>query len=255
VGGCDALNPSFVGLIDPSGASSTIPNASGHIVIQFVNNAEVSEALISDLEANGGLFLTAGEKRVLKPRVRFRIRVTFLNGATSTFEIVDGSKNLIDQSFSAEALPDLDQNDLSNAVVVCDTGVARIEILPGSEIEVFIPVEMTELVQREITAPNGETRVEFVESQQIPPQFRALRTDIVDADNNIILRQNVGIRNVSAPVINPVCGTVVAIVMDGVLAVPFHPEGQNRPSYDAGDQATVAGIGGRYEFRTVKLEN
>ena len=134
-------------------------------------------------------------------------------------------------------------------------GVARVEVLPGADFEVFIPVELVEFTQREITSGTGQTTIEFVESQRFDPQFRALQPDVVDDDNNVILRRNVGIRDLPGPAVNPVCGTVIAIVMDGVLSVPFLPQGGNVPSYDVTDAATVGSIGGRYEIRTVKLEN
>ncbi|MFQ5592229.1 MAG: hypothetical protein ACE5HE_13790, partial [Phycisphaerae bacterium] len=137
---------------------------------------------------------------------------------------------------------------------VCDTGIARIEILPGTPVEVFIPVELVEFTQREITAASGQTTIEFVESQRFAPQFRALQTDDVDDDNNVLLRRNMDIRETPSAVVNPVCGTVVAFVMDGVLAVPFLPEGQGQPSYDVTDLQTVAGIGGRYEFEVVRRD-
>ncbi|MHC4696797.1 MAG: hypothetical protein ACYTFA_08655, partial [Planctomycetota bacterium] len=101
----------------------------------------------------------------------------------------------------------------------------------------------------------GETTIEFVEAQRFPPQFRTLQADLVDVDNNVLQQRNVGIRDVPAPAANPVCGTVIAIMMGGELSVPFLPQGGGVPSYDVTDQATVGGIGGRYEFRTVKLEN
>jgi len=47
-----------------------------------------------------------------------------------------------------------------------------------------------------------------------------------------------------------VCGSVVAVVVDGTLSVPFFTAaGTGNPSYDINDVNTVAGIGGRYEFR------
>ncbi len=255
LGGCGVFNSSFIALLDPSGASTTIPNASGHIVVQFVNNASVQERLITFLETNGGLQLTDGEKLALKPRVRFRVLVTFRNGNTTTFEIVDGSSNLIDQRFSAETFPDLNQNDLNNAVVACGAGVARVEVLPRSPIEVFIPVEWLEFAQREITNPaTGFVTFEFVRGQRFPPQFRALLPDDVDADNNVLARRNVGIRDLPGPAVNPVCGTVVVIVMDGVLSMPFLPEGGGLASFDVGDRSTAGGIGGRFEFRTLMLD-
>jgi hypothetical protein len=71
----------------------------------------------------------------------------------------------------------------------------------------------------------------------------------VDEDGNTILRRNVGIRDTATPVAGLVCGSVVALVIDGVLTVPFLDTVSDDPSYDVDDEATVAGIGGRYELR------
>jgi len=86
--------------------------------------------------------------------------------------------------------------------------------------------------------------------------FRVLQPDQTDDDGNVVVQANVGIRDFPAPVINPICGTVVAVIMNGTLSVPFlqgvpDPTGVgqlNDPSFDAGDVSSVASIGGRYEF-------
>jgi len=250
------FNPAFNDLLDPSGVTTAIPNAPGHVVITFVNNAEVDDRLIQHLEnpppQGGGLVLTPAQRRSLKPRIRMRVRVTFTNSATQTFEFIDGSASLIEQSSDAQAFPDLNQNDLSNVVVVCD--VARVEVIPGSQIEVFVPASIVEYEQRQVQTAGGETgETQDVLRQTISPRFRALQVDDVDEDNNVLLRRNIDIRDAPVPVVNPVCGTVVAITMNGVLTVPFYGN-RDFPSYDVGDDATVAGIGGRFEFRVVSLE-
>ncbi|UCE60805.1 MAG: hypothetical protein JSU63_03460 [Phycisphaerales bacterium] len=250
--GCGGfLNPAFVELLDPTGQSTTVPNAAGHIVITFVDNAEVGERLLNYLEQEGGLILDPYEKRQLRPRTRMRVQVTFDNGSTSAFEFIDGSASLIDQTFDAQQFPDLNQNDLSNAVVACGAGVARIEVLPGSQIEVFVPVELVEWELRQVTNAAGDVTLEPNERQRFAPQFRALRQDDVDDDNNVLLRRNIDIRDMPVPVVNPVCGSVVAIVMNGALSVPFF---QDAPGYDRDDEQTVAGIGGRFEFTVQSVE-
>ena len=248
--GCSAFNPAFVDLIagDAAGGFATIDNAPGHVVVTFINNAEVDERLVDYLVSaeGGGLTLTPAERRALKPRVRFRILVTFTNGTEQRFEFVDGSVNLIDQDFDAAAFPDLNQNDLDNAVVACD--VARVELLPGSPVEVFAPVELLAYELVEVASAGGGTqRTEFELRERIPPQFRTLQQDDVDADQNVLLQRNIGVRDMPAPV-DPLCGSVVAFVLNGVLRVPFLTGVDDNPSYDRDDQATVAGIGGRYEF-------
>ncbi len=249
-GGCDSFNPAFVALIDDSGELATIDNAPGHVVLTLVNNAEVDERLLAYLESSegGNLILTDAEKRSLRPRMRMRLRVTFTDGTFAVFEFIDGSQNLVDQNFDAQAFPDLNQNDLDNAVVICD--VASVELEPGSDIEVFIPVELTGYELIEVTGAAGViTGVTYEPRTRIAPQFRTMEIDERDADGNVTLQRNIGVRDVPSPTLNPLCGSVIAIVVDGVLAVPFLDGVSDAPSYDQGDVATVAGIGGRYEFR------
>jgi len=246
--GCGSLNPAFVDLVDPSGQSARLDNAPGHVVIQFLNNAEVDERLISFLESAGGgnLQLTAAEKRALRPRVRLRVQVTFRNGVRTTFEIVDGSANLIDQNFSAQAFPDLNQNDLDNLVVVCD--VQSVTIMPGST-DVFIPTAL-QAYQLAATNTGGVTDVlQFVRRDLTLPRFQPLQVDQVDQDGNVTVVANVGLRDQPAPITDPICGSVITITMDGVLRVPFLDGVDDSPSFDQDDAQAVASIGGRYEFR------
>lgn len=246
-GNCDSLNPSFVDLVDGAGtgAFTTLQNAPGHLVVQLVNNAEVDERLVAYLEGQG-LNLTNAEKRALRPRFRMRINVTFTNGVTSQFEFVDGSTILIDPRFNVDLFPDLTQNDLDNAVVVCD--VAQVEVDPNSDIEVFVPVELLgyELVT---VTQGGDVTSRFELRETIPPQFRVLRLDTVDEDGNTVLQANIPVRRAPAPADAPVCGSVIAIEITGVLRVPFLAAvGGDAPSYDRQDPNAVSSIGGRYEF-------
>ena len=253
--GCGFFNPAFLAVVAPeaSTAVATLDNAPGHVVIQFVNNAQVDETLINYLETEGGLSLTDAEVRNLRPRVRLRMQVTYTNGQVLTFEIVDGSQELIDSRFQDTAEADLNQNDLDNAVAKCD--VSRVEIAPGSSIEVFMPVELLAFDQQQQTVGNNVDIV-YVLRERIPPQFRPLQPDQTDEDGNVLLQANIGIRDFPAPVINPICGTVVAIIMNGTLRAPFlsgvpdiDGEGVlNDPSFDINDAPSVAAIGGRYEF-------
>ncbi len=245
--GCGSLNPAFVDLIDPSGQSARLDNAPGHVVIQFVNNAEVDERLISYLESpdGGNLLLTAAEKRALRPRVRLRVQVVFRNGVQTTFEIVDGSANLIDQNFSAQATPDLNQNDLDNLVVICD--VQSVSILPGST-DVFIPTALQAFQRVAINVGGTTDLTQLVFRQLLLPRFQPLQVDQVDEDGNVLVIANVGVRDQPAPVTDPICGSVITITLDGVLRVPFLDGITDRPSFDQDDAESVASIGGRYEF-------
>lgn len=242
---CEAFNPAFVSLFDSEGTGTfqSIPNAPGHVVLTVLNNAEIDERLLTFLESR--LMLSDAEKRSLRPRIRMRIRVTFVDGTFQTIEFVTGSANLVDPTFGAQADPDLNQNDLDNAVVVCD--VASIQIEPGSEIEVFVPVQLTAFELIEIAGQGGNTvGTTFEPRLRIPPQFQALQVDDVDPDSNVTLRRNIGIRDVPSSVTNVTCGSVIPIVINGVLAVPFSIT--DEPSYDITDENTIAAIGGRYEF-------
>jgi hypothetical protein len=236
-----------VALVDPGGTGGTLSNPPGHVVIQFINNAEVDERLLNFLVTGGGLILTDTERQSLRPRVRFRVQITFLNGVTSTFEVVDGSSTLIDQNFANFAEPDLEENDRNSATVICDVGLVQRQ--PETDLEVFIPTQITVFRQETLTNPEGGQTVAFTEVERIPPQFQALEVDDVDQDNNTVLLRNIGIRNTVVPVTDPLCGSVVTITMTGTLSVPFLPQSpDNSPSYDQADTPTEATIGGRYEF-------
>jgi len=245
-GGCGALNPAFVNVVDPSGTSgvSTLSNAPGHVVVAFINNAEIDERLITFVtSADGGnLELTDVERRALRPRLRLRTLVTFQNGSTMNIEFIDGSTKFVDQNFNAESEPDLNQNTLNNVVLTCD--VASVQVIGGT-IEAFIPVELIGYEQQLFGAEGNQVLV-FVATETQDPQFRDLLVDTVDTDGNIVLQQNIGVRDVPAPVNNPLCGSVISIEVNGVLSVPFTVD--DEPSYDVNDVESVASIGGRYEF-------
>lgn len=249
-GSCSAFNPAFVDVVAPGGAASTIDNAPGHVVIQFVNNAEVDERLIAYITSDDGgdLDLTDLERRQLRPRVRLRVQVTFTDGSINIVEFVDGSARLVDQAFDVTALPDLNQNDFSNAVVLCD--VARVEIAPQTDIDVFVPVPLVQYEIVEVVDANDiVVGVTAVAREVSAPQFRPLQVDQTDADGNVLVRRNIGVRDVPSPIPEPLCGSVVTIVMNGVLSVPFLDEfGIEVPSFDQNDDSSVGGIGGRYEF-------
>ena len=250
VAGCNAFNPAFVSVATGGGSGfGSLDNAPGHVVITFLNNAQVDERLISFLESTdgGSLNLTDAEKAELRPRIRLRVRVTFTDGTSQTVEFIGGSRSLIDQRFNAQVFPDLNQNDLDNVVTICD--VASVTLEPGSAIEVFVPVEMTVFELVTSSGTGGEIVAEFEERQRIVPQFRVIQPDEVDTDGNVTLQRNVGVRDVLSPTNNPVCGSVIAISVDGVLSVPFLDVASGAPSYDVDDTITEATIGGRYEFR------
>jgi len=244
--GCGVFNPAFVNLFETPGTDSlaTIDNAPGHVIVAFVNNAEVDERLLTFLEspAGGGLVLTDEEKRQLRPRVRFRVLITFVTGDQQEIEFVDGSTTFVQPGFNAQSEPDLNQNTQDNVVVVCD--VAAINVM--DPIEVFIPVTFRVF---DFVEPTGLMPGFFRTVQTVPPQFEALEVDDVDQDLNTILQRNIGFRDSPAPVDNLQCGSVVTIVLTGVLSIPFFDLQGGVPGFDALNLISAASLGGRYEFR------
>lgn len=246
--GCGAFNPSFLALFDATGTGGfqTIDNAPGHVVLVVVNNTEVDERLLEFL-LNQGLDLTDAEKQLIRPRLRLRVRVTFVDGTFQVIEFITGSRSLIDPSFDAQAFPDLNQNDMDNAVVWCDVAEVRLE--PGTNLEVFVPVELTGFELVETSNIGGQIATTFEARERISPRFRAMQVDDVDDDGNTTLQRNIGIRDIPGPTSNFICGTVMGIVIEGVLSVPFLEGVTDAPSYDVNDESQEASIGGRYEFR------
>ncbi len=249
MGGCDAFNPAFVNLLDPTGSAqfATLDNAPGHVVIAFVNNAVVDERLLTLLLQTSPRLadsLSEAEKRALRPRMIVRVRITFRDGTSQLIEFIDGSGYLVDDAFDALSVTDLNLNDLNTVVVVCD--VARVEVV--DPVSVFVPVTWTVFA---FVDPTGLNPGFFREARQEVPKFVPLRVDDVDDELNTLLRRNIGIRDAPVP-IDPVrCGSVVAITLDGVLSVPFFDQGGGRPGFDIRDLETAASIGGRYEFNLV----
>ncbi len=245
--GCSAFNPSFVSLFDPTGTSSagTVPNAPGHVVVAVSNQTVLDDRLRNYLLPQ--LNLSEAEAQALRPRIRMRVRITYIDGSFLTIEFIDGSPNLIDPDFDAQAFADLNQNDLNNSVALCD--VASVQLEPGTSVEVFLPVEILEFQLVETSGPGGEINTTFELRSSIQPQFWPLEVDQVDEDNNVTLQQNIGARDVPSPTPNVICGSIVVFTVSGTLTVPFLDEVRpNDPSYDLDDAATEATIGGRYEF-------
>ncbi|MBI1825502.1 MAG: hypothetical protein HYR83_03870 [Planctomycetes bacterium] len=222
----------------------TVPNAPGHAIIGVVNNAAVDERLVSYLAPK--LQLSNAEIAALKPRIRMRLRITFIDGTFQTIEYLTGSKNFIDPAFAAQATTDLSQNDFDNAVVQCD--VTRVELEPGTNVEVFIPVALKQFTLNTSTNAAGGLVTGFTQTAETPPGFLSLRVDDVDADGNVTLARNIGVRDVLSPTPNVLCGSSVMVVVIGTLTVPFLTGVSQDPSYDVADTPTIAQIGGTYKF-------
>jgi hypothetical protein len=244
--GCGAFNPAFLALLDAENAEDyvTVDNPPGHVIVAFVNNTEMDERLINYLAPQLGL--SEAEIRELRPRVRMRLQVTFTDGSAQEFEFVDGTPGIVDPDFDAEAFADLNQNTLNNVVNICD--VASVTLAPGSTVEVFMPVELLGFQLVEGTTPGGGTSQTWEQRTQIAPAFRDLELDEVDEDGNVVVQRNVGIRDTVAPTTNVLCGSVIAVIISGTLTAPFLDVASSDPSFDIEDEATIARIGGRYEF-------
>jgi len=241
----DIFSPQFVDVLDPTGQSASISNAPGHVVVAFVNNATVDERIITYLESEegGNLELTDAEKRSLRPVLRFDVVVTFTDGSTQVVEFTSGSRFLVEPGVAGIAEQQLNDPDLTNAVVVCD--VDRVEVLDGS-IEVFVPVTIDGF---EFQEPTDNNQAFFHQTVALPPGFDFLMQDVITEDGTV-MEANVSPRGQPAPIDNPRCGRVVTIVANGVLSVPFlnEPEAGGVPSYDVEDIFQTQGIGGRYSF-------
>lgn len=245
--GCDAFNPAFVSLVAPEAAATvaSVPNPPGYVVVGMQNNVRIDGQLLSFLSDDLGL--SPAEESALRARIRMRLRITFSDGTFQTVELISGSGDFVDPAFDATATPDLNRNTLTNVAVRCD--VASVELEPGTNIEVFIPVplEIWELVEVDV---GDETAIQPQQRGTIPPQFRALLVDDVDADGNVTLQRNIDPRDVLSPTTNLVCGSIVPVIVDGTLTVPFFSQATTgNPSFDQDDENTEAGIGGRYQFR------
>ena len=258
-GSCSSVfNPSFLALTstptpDETGAvpNITITNAPGHVPIVFINNTRFDDNLINYLRGIG----VDVDKPNLRPRIRVRVTIDYVNGGSNTIEFIDGSdivQNSVVTADGAQANPlvptDLVSNDLTNVVAICD--VARVS--PGVDngtvtVEVFVPVflKTIRIVEQDLIV-----RRELASTTQ--PQFTVLQPDGVDSNNNITLLQNFDIRDVPVPATNLQCGSVVGFTISGTLRVPFVVDelGQNAPGFLDTDTLSQAASPGRFEFRT-----
>jgi hypothetical protein len=94
-GSCSSLfNQSFINLVaqpvvDSTGAvpSITLDNAPGHVPIVFVNNTRFDQTLIDYFDSIG----VDTSDPDLRPRVRVRTDIQYVNGNSITLEFIDGS--------------------------------------------------------------------------------------------------------------------------------------------------------------------
>jgi hypothetical protein len=259
--GCSSLfNQSFINLVaqpvpDASGRvpGITLDNAPGHVVVVFINNTRFDQNLLDFFNSIG--VDTSDED--LRPRVRVRVDIRYVNNNTTTFEFLDGASIVQNSVLTAEGLQvnpvvprDLIENDLTNMVTVCDVSIVQ----PGggiesaqSSIEVFVPAFLKEI---EVVVTDLVVRREL--NDVIPPRFVPLQTDDVDDNFNVILARNFDIRDIPVPATNLLCGTVVGFTLSGTLRLPFVQDelGAFVPGYLDTATAVQAEIPGRYDFST-----
>jgi len=225
--------------------AQTCLSVTSRSTLEFENATSVDEQLLSYLssEAGGGLALTEWERSTLRPLVRLRLAILFADGTSTNVVLSAGSGDLFQRALDPLACPDLG-NYWDTLTLGCSPEIVDIR---ATDVEVFVPVPLTGYELMEVLQPDGSTTLEWRPRTLTPPQFRALQLDEVDSDGNVVLRRNIGVRDFPEPIAHVSCDQHFRITMRGVLSVPFL---LGAPGYDQGDWATVASIGGRFEFIT-----
>ncbi len=253
--GCASVfNPSFLSLVttptpDSSGIVNdvTLANAPGHVPVFLINNTRFDSALIDYMQSIG---IDTSDPN-LRPRVRVRTTINYVNGNSNTIEFLDGSDIVQGTVLTDDGIQEnplvprqLTENTLTSVVGVCNVG----NIQPDASIEVFVPVFL-KVIGFENTNLIVQVRVL---NETIPPRFTILQRDDVDANFNVTLQRNFDIRDVPVPANGVQCGSVVAFILTGTLRVPFTVDelGQTAPGYLDFDDAAEASNPGRFEFQT-----
>ncbi len=253
--GCASLfNPSFLSLVttptpDNNGIVNdvTLSNAPGHVPVFLINNTRFDSALVDYMDSIG---IDTSDPD-LRPRVRVRTTLNYVNDNSNTIEFLDGSDIVQGTVLTDDGIQEnplvprqLTENTLTSVVAVCN--VANVQ--PDASIEVFVPVFL-KVIGFESTNILFNVRTL---NETIPPQFTILQGDEVDNNFNVTLQRNFDIRDVPVPASNVQCGSVVAFILTGTLRVPFVVDelGQTAPGYLDGDNAAQASNPGRFEFQT-----
>ncbi|HNO80123.1 MAG TPA: hypothetical protein PKN33_18910 [Phycisphaerae bacterium] len=253
--GCASLfNPSFLSLVttpspDNNGIVNdvTLSNAPGHVPIFLINNTRFDTALIDYMESIG---IDTSDPD-LRPRIRVRTTINYVNGNTNTIEFLDGSDIVQGTVLTDEGIQEnpliprqLTENTLTSVVAICNVG----SIQPDASIEVFVPVFL-KVIGFESTNILFNVRTL---NETIPPRFTVLQRDDVDENFNVTLQRNFDIRDVPVPASGVQCGSVAAFILTGTLRVPFVVDelGQTAPGFLDGDDSAEASNPGRFEFQT-----
>jgi hypothetical protein len=255
ISGCASLfNPSFLSLVttptpDATGVVNdvTLANAPGHVPVFLINNTRFDSALIDYMESLG---IDTSDPN-LRPRVRVRTAINYVNGNSNTIEFLDGSDIVQGTVLTDEGIQEnplvprqLTENSLTSVVAICNVE----SVQPDASIEVFVPVFL-KVIGFESTNILFNVRTL---NETIPPRFTILQRDDVDANFNVTLQRNFDIRDVPVPARGVQCGSVVAFILSGTLRVPFVVDelGQTAPGFLDTDGAAEASNPGRFEVQT-----
>lgn len=263
------FNPEFVDIFDATGTGTvgSVENATGHVPVIFVNRLRYSPSLASFMgtlneeRRLSGVPEDTTDFNSLRPRIRLRVRITYENGNVVEHEFVsgDGVFEFEPQDEDEEDLgipivpadPNLTENTLTRAVALCN--VVRVEIV--GNVQVFVPV-IVRTIRVEVGDLAQQTRT-LVSTEN--PQFRPILPDEVDENLNVTLLRNFDVRAAPPPAENLTCGSMVGIVVSGVLAVPFTAPEDNPeddfiaerdevPGFVDTDIPAQVSVPGRYEF-------
>lgn len=212
--------------------------SNGLLLVEFVNEARIDESLYP--------FLLRDPTEVLRPRFRFGLRVTFADGSDLVYRLTSGTPGIVQAPFQPNDFPDILGPDLFPIHFPCEN-VRRVEI--DSTIDVFLPVRLYGYEFVEPQGDGGQVFHRYELRDTTPPNFHRLEVDDVDVDGNVLMLRNVGVRDLPAPVVNPLCGTTIVFRVDGTLDAPTLATVEQQPAYDRDDLAAVARLGGRYAFR------
>ncbi|MCK4660884.1 MAG: hypothetical protein KAV82_15295 [Phycisphaerae bacterium] len=261
--GCSALNPQAVEILFPSDIATelgagTIQNASGHVVVFFINNTRFNGNLLNYLRSRS---VDVDSDPNLRPRVRFFVEVVFDSETSSIFEFVDGSdlfEGVVigldadgNPTFDAvEPPPDLTENTLTNSVLQCDIGAVRpaVEFITttDSPIHMFVPAFLKEITIA--TTDLGLIRRELKSTVQ--PGFVPLVMDSVNESGTVVRRRNFGTRDIPGFPYNMTCGSVVTFILSGELTLPFVIDEMdlNVPGYLDTDNPSKDAVPGRFKL-------
>ncbi|MCP4590313.1 MAG: hypothetical protein GY842_06195 [bacterium] len=260
--GCSALNPAAVDILFPTDiaaaiSADTLENAPGHVALIFINATRFDGSTLNYLRGRG---VDVDTTEDLRPRVRLRVGIGFVGGATADIEFVDGAE-IIDApltfegegdtiTVAATAPPELTEFTLNNTVVLCNVSAVQPTTAFTStttSIDMFVPAFLKEITI--IEQDLGPTVRELV--QTTSPRFVPLLVDeIDDASGAVDVVRNFGTREVPGFPTNLTCGSVITFVLSGEMTLPFVVDeaNSNVPGYLDTDTAAQQALPGRFQL-------